>query len=64
MVSKSEFLEHETEKGVLLGQKECYYYIINAVASLLENKFIYNEKCIKVWLNEVEAVFTKEDNEK
>ena len=48
----------------MIGHKKCSQYINNNVANPLENKFNFEDRDKDILLNELEEVFTKEDNEK
>ena len=61
-VTKSAILELKTENGNILGHKQCSDFICNSVAELLENPFNFNSRNQEVLLEEVEEVFSKDDN--
>ena len=63
-ITRSAILELESENGTIKGLKKCSEYINNDFANLLENRFNFDDRRKNVLLNELDKVFTKDDNEK
>ena len=61
-LTRSAIISLESPQGPLNGHKKCADFITQSVSDLLENKFHFNESSKKILLNELDTVFTDEDN--
>ena len=57
-------MELSIDSLIIKGHKKCSEYITQSVANLLETPYNFCATSQNVLLNEVEPVFTEEDNEK
>ena len=62
-VTNSAILELETEGGLLVGHNDCARYIERSVENLLTIPFDFDHEVQATLLQELERVFTDEDNE-
>ena len=62
-LSTMAILELETDNGTVLGHKNCSNYIEQSVKNLLVTPFQFDQNMQKELLNELDTVFSDEDNE-
>ena len=62
VVKKSAILELHTESGVKLGHKECAETLAESVKSFLCDESPLNSASQETLLNEIDVMFTEEDN--
>ena len=63
-LKRSSILKLQTEEGVIEGHQECASYLESQVGHLLLNPGVLDTAARDVMLNEIEQVFTEEDNTK
>ena len=63
-LKRSSILKLETEVGLKEGHQQCASYLEQQVADLLTNPALLDQAARDVLLEEVEHVFSAEDNEK
>ena len=61
-ITRSAITSLESPNWTLTGHKKCSNYITQNVSELLENKFNFNKGSQTILLNELDPVFSEEDN--
>ena len=62
-MKKCSILKLQTDNGLLEGHSECAAYLEKTVEDLLLNPAYLDEQAQEILLNEIELVFTEEDNQ-